>query len=107
MQYIDSITGGTNSISKNSMLNTPLPVVVFRGDNGEVVWANNGFLELSGARDDVFNMHIDRKGGCKFGSISRDSFLCMAGIPLISPAMARPAGASFSYQIYIIPQTGR
>ncbi len=59
MQYIDSITGGTNSISKNSMLNTPLPVVVFRGDNGEVVWANNGFLELSGARDDVFNMHIE------------------------------------------------
>ncbi len=59
MQYIESITGGTNSISKNSMLNTPLPVVVFRGDNGEVVWANNGFVDLAGGRDDVFNMHIE------------------------------------------------
>ena len=59
MQYIESITGGTDSISKNSMLNTPLPVVVFRGDNGEVVWANQGFSALSEAPDDVFSMRIE------------------------------------------------
>ena len=59
MQYIETITGGTDSISKNSMLNTPLPVVVFRSDNGEIVWANDGFAALSGGQDDVFNMHID------------------------------------------------
>ena len=59
MQYIESITGGTDSISKNSMLNTPLPVVVFRGDNGEVIWANQGFSALSESRDDVFSMRIE------------------------------------------------
>lgn len=58
VQYIEAITGGTDSISKNSMLNTPLPVVVFRADNGEVIWANEGFISLSNAQEDVFSMHI-------------------------------------------------
>lgn len=58
MQYIETITGGVDSISKNSMLNTPLPVVVFQADNGEIIWANNSFIELTAAREDVFDMSI-------------------------------------------------
>ena len=58
MQYIETIAGGPDSISKNSMLNTPLPVVVFRADNGEIIWANDGFAGLSGGQDDVFSMRI-------------------------------------------------
>ncbi len=58
MQYIETITGGVDSISKNSMLNTPLPVVVFRADNGEIIWANDGFVGLTDAKDNVFDMHI-------------------------------------------------
>ena len=46
-QYLETITGGVDSISKNSLLNTPLPVVVFREDNGEVIWANDSFMELT------------------------------------------------------------
>ena len=59
MEYIESITGGTDSISKNSMLNTPLPVVVFQAGSGDVIWANNGFVALADPRDDVFSMRID------------------------------------------------
>ena len=58
MQYIETIAGGPDSISKNSMLNAPLPVVVFRADNGEIIWANDGFAGLTGGQDDVFSMHI-------------------------------------------------
>ena len=58
-QYIASITGGPDSISKNSMLNTPLPVVVFRADNGEVIWANDGFVALTDEHNDVFAMRIE------------------------------------------------
>ena len=58
IQYVETITGGTDSISKNSMLNTPLPVAVFQADSGEVVWANDGFVALSGAKDDVLSMRI-------------------------------------------------
>ena len=58
MQYIETITGGVDSISQNSMLNTPLPVAVFRADNGEIIWANDGFLALSGTEEDIFDLHI-------------------------------------------------
>ena len=58
MQYIETITGGVDSISKNSLLNTPLPVVVFRLDNGEVIWANESFMGLTEAKDGVFDMGI-------------------------------------------------
>ncbi|MBD5162999.1 MAG: DHH family phosphoesterase [Oscillibacter sp.] len=58
VRYIETITGGADSISKNSMLNTPLPVVVFRADTGEVAWANDGFVELASAGEDVLAMPI-------------------------------------------------
>ncbi len=60
MQYVETITGGIDSISKNSMLNTPLPVVVFRADNGEIIWANDGFVGLTDAKDNVFDMRISQ-----------------------------------------------
>ena len=58
MQYVETLTGGVDSISKNSMLNTPLPVVVFRADSGEIIWTNDGFIALADARDNVFDMRI-------------------------------------------------
>jgi len=58
MQYIETITGGMDSINKNSILNTPLPVVVFRADDGEVIWANDGFIGLTEAKENVFDMRI-------------------------------------------------
>ncbi len=58
MQYIETITGGVDSVSRNTLLNTPLPVVVFRVDNGEIVWANDAFIDLSEASDNVFDMNI-------------------------------------------------
>ena len=58
MQYIETMAGGVDSISKSSMLNAPLPVVVFRGDDGDIIWANESFLTLTEARDGVFDMKI-------------------------------------------------
>ena len=58
MQYIETITGGVDSINKNSILNTPLPVVVFQVDSGDVIWANDGFIGLTEAKENVFDMRI-------------------------------------------------
>ena len=58
MQYLETITGGVDSLRKNSMLNTPLPVVVFRGDNGEIIWTNDSFMGLTQAREGIFDLHI-------------------------------------------------
>ena len=58
-QYLESITGGADAVrDSNTMLNTPLPVVVFRADNGEIIWANDGFLALHEGGDDLFSMTI-------------------------------------------------
>ena len=58
MRYIETITGGVDSINKNSMLNTPLPVVVFQADSGEIIWANEGFTGLTEAGEDVLDMRM-------------------------------------------------
>ena len=58
MQYIEALTGGMDAVNKNSLLNTPLPVVVFRADGGEIIWANGGFLELMADRSSVLDMSI-------------------------------------------------
>ena len=58
MQYLETITGGVDSISKNSLLNTPLPVVIFRADNGEIIWTNDSFADMAAGEDDIFQMTI-------------------------------------------------
>lgn len=58
LQYVETITGGMDSISKNSMLNTPLPVVMFRAETGEILWANDGFIELAGSQEEILNLLI-------------------------------------------------
>lgn len=58
-QYLETITGGADAVRGSSaMLNTPLPVVVFRADNGEIIWANEGFLGLYEGGEDLFSMTI-------------------------------------------------
>ena len=70
MQYIETITGGVDAVSKNSLLNTPLPVVVFQGGSGEILWANDSFLSLSDGKDDIFSMTISEVApGLQFRSL--------------------------------------
>ena len=57
--YLETITGGTDAVrGSNAMLNTPLPIVVFRADNGEIIWANDGFLSLQENGEELFTMTI-------------------------------------------------
>ena len=49
LQYIDSLTGSVDSASKSTLINSPLPIMVFRPDTGEVIWSNeefSGFLDF-------------------------------------------------------------
>ena len=60
MQYIDGLTGGLDSASKNVILNAPLPILVFRADNQEVVWSSDSFMEIAGDPDGLFfNMRLE------------------------------------------------
>ena len=59
LQYIDNVTGSVDTASKSTLINSPLPIMVFRPDTGEVIWSNENFLQLAGVREHLFEMKVD------------------------------------------------
>ena len=59
IQYIDSVTGSVDSASKSTLINSPLPIMVFRPDTGEVIWSNENFLQRAGVREHLFEMKVE------------------------------------------------
>ena len=59
LQYIDTLTGSVDTASKNNLVNSPLPVMVFRPDTGEVIWSNENFLQMAGVREHLFEMKVE------------------------------------------------
>ncbi len=58
LKYIDSITGSVDLAAKDTMVNAPLPMVIFRPENDEVIWSNDRFLQITGGRDHLFDSKI-------------------------------------------------
>lgn len=59
LQYIDNVTGSVDTASKSTLINSPLPIMVFRPDTGEVIWSNENFLQLAGVREHLFEMRVE------------------------------------------------
>lgn len=59
LQYIDNVTGSVDTASKSTLINSPLPIMVFRPDTGEVIWSNEDFLQLAGVREHLFEMKVE------------------------------------------------
>lgn len=59
IQYIDSLTGSVDTASKNNLVNSPLPVMVFRPDTGEVIWSNENFQQMAGVREHLFEVKVE------------------------------------------------
>ncbi len=53
--YLSELMGSVDEASRDSTLNCPLPVVMFRPDTDEVVWSNNRFLDVIGGQEGVFD----------------------------------------------------
>ena len=54
LQYIDTVTGSVDTASKSTLINSPLPIMVFRPDTGEVIWSNENFQQLAGVGENLF-----------------------------------------------------
>ena len=59
LQYIDNVTGSVDAASKSTLINSPLPIMVFRPDTGEVIWNNENFLQLAGVREHRFEIKVE------------------------------------------------
>ena len=58
IQYIESVTCNMDTATKDTMVNAPLPMVIFRPENDEVIWSNDRFLEITGEREHLFDAKI-------------------------------------------------
>ena len=56
IKYIESVTCNMDTATKDTMVNAPLPMVIFRPENDEVIWSNDRFLQLTGERE--FNLPL-------------------------------------------------
>ena len=58
LKYIDSVSYNVDAATKDTMLNAPLPMVIFRPDGDEVIWSNDRFLKLTGEREHLFDTKL-------------------------------------------------
>ena len=58
LSYIENITCNMDSATKDTMVNAPLPMVIFRPENDEVIWSNDRFLQITGEREHMFDTKI-------------------------------------------------
>jgi len=83
LSYIDNITVSMNVAAKDTMVNAPLPMVIFRPDTQEVIWSNDRFLQISGERDHLFDRKIsDAVPGFDPRWLMEGKTRCPAEVPL-------------------------
>ncbi len=58
LAHLDSMTRGADFASRRTMLASPLPVLIFRPENGELIWSNSRFLRLTGSEDNIFETDL-------------------------------------------------
>ena len=57
-KYIESITGNIDVAAKDTMVNAPLPMVIFRPESGDIIWSNDLFLQMAGDREHLFDAKL-------------------------------------------------
>lgn len=58
LKYIDSVSCNMEVAAKDTMVNAPLPMVIFKPDTDEVIWSNERFLAITGERDHLFDTKL-------------------------------------------------
>ena len=57
-KYLDTVTGTVETATKNTMTNSPLPMVIFRPESDDIIWTNDRFLQLTGEREHLFDVKL-------------------------------------------------
>lgn len=58
LKYIDSISSNIDVATKDTMVNAPLPMVIFKPDTDEVIWSNERFLAITGEGEHLFDTKL-------------------------------------------------
>ncbi len=57
-QYLDRVSGGLDTARSSNMLYTPLPMLVFDPESGEILWGNDRFIALTDLKDKLFEVSL-------------------------------------------------
>ena len=57
--YLSELMGSVDDATRDSTMNCPLPVVMFRPDTDEVMWSNDRFLSIAGNKEVVFDTKME------------------------------------------------
>ena len=57
-QYLDRVSGGLDTARSSNMLYTPLPMLVFDLNSGEILWGNDRFIGLTDLQDKLFEASV-------------------------------------------------
>jgi len=59
LRYLESMSFSVDDATKDTMVNAPLPMVIFRPETSEVIWSNERFLRLTGKQEHLFDTRLD------------------------------------------------
>jgi len=57
-KYLDNYTGTVDVATKDTMVNSPLPMVLFRPESDDIIWTNDRFLRLTGQREHLYDAKL-------------------------------------------------
>ena len=57
-KYINNLTGTVDVATKDNMVNSPLPMLIFRPESGDIIWSNDRFLHLTGDPEHLFETSL-------------------------------------------------
>ena len=58
VEYIENVTYNAESAKNNTLMNFPLPIVVFNMSDNQIIWGNQIFFDLFGDRQPGFEMAL-------------------------------------------------
>lgn len=58
LRYIESVSTDIDSATKDTLVNFPMPMVIFSLDENRVIHANERFLSIAGKSDSVFEQNL-------------------------------------------------
>jgi c-di-AMP phosphodiesterase-like protein len=59
MRYIETMAFSVDTAARDATVYSPLPMVIFRPETGEVIWSNELFLRLIGRQEHLFDTKLE------------------------------------------------
>ena len=56
--YLDSMTNTVDAASRSTMISSPMPMLLFRPESGEIIWSNERFLKLAEQDDRLLDARL-------------------------------------------------